>query len=424
MSASARTIAAELLSAVLDERRTLDAALAANEGLDALSGRDRAFARAIVSATLRRLGGIDATLARFLLKPLPEDARLARALLRTGAAQMLAMAVAPHAVVSETVEAAGTRRETRGFAKLMNAVLRRVAELGPYALDAAPPEADLPDWLVARWRATYGEAAVRALAAALKTEPSLDLSVKMDAEGWAERLGGAALLGSTVRLAPGGPPLRERPGFEEGAWWVQDAAAGLPARLLAMQPGERVLDLCAAPGGKTLQLAAAGAAVTALDVSQDRLERVGENLARTGLEATLVAADARAWRPEAPFDAVLVDAPCTATGTLRRHPEAAWLRQPDWVPRFAALQGELVTAAAAMLKPGGRLVYAVCSLEPEEAESGVQAARAAGLTPDPIRPDELPGVPSVARPHGALRTLPHQIEGGWDGFFAARFVKA
>jgi len=425
LGVSARGAAVTLLHAVLEERRTLDAAMSHSESFAALDPRDRGFARAIASAALRRKGRLEAVLGRFLEKPLPEDAPHAQALLLSAAAQLLVLQSPAHAVVHETVAVAQSDRRTRGFAKLMNAVLRRVAEQGPALFAELPPEADLPDWLIARWRAALGVERAHAIAGSLGGEAPLDLSCREDAAGWAERLDGRLVLGSSVRLAEAAP-VQDLPGYAEGAWWVQDAAASLPARLLGAKPGERVLDACAAPGGKTLQLASAGGKVTALDRVEARLPRLRENLARTGLSAEILCADAATWTAPSAFDAVLLDAPCTATGTLRRHPEAAWLRTPEHIRRYAAEQARLLAACARMLRPGGRLVYAVCSLEPEEGEGVVAAAGGLGLAPEPIQPAELPGLPEAITPAGHVRTFPFHLpdEGGMDGFFIARFRKA
>ncbi|MDX2236490.1 MAG: transcription antitermination factor NusB [Hyphomonadaceae bacterium] len=417
---SPRRAAADLLSLVLDHGRTLDDALAQAQSFAALEGRDRAFARAIVSASLRRLGAIDAVLSRFLQKPLPETAHLARALARTAAAQLLVLGAPAHAVVSETVTLANADRKAAGFARLLNAVLRKVAAEGPGIAAALPPGADLPSWLFTRWRAAYGHAAAAAIARGLMAEPPLDVSVKADADLWAERLGAEVLPTGALRLPADAPPVPRLPGYAEGAWWVQDAAAALPALLLGDVAGADVLDLCAAPGGKTMQLAAASARVTALDSDADRLARLRENLDRTGLSATLVCADATQWAPGRTFDAVLLDAPCTATGTLRRHPDIAWLRRPTDIAKLAALQTRLLAAAARLTKPGGLCVYAVCSLEPEEGPGVVAAAlgsgawardaRAAGASP-----------PAFRTADGDLRTTPGAWpeRGGLDGFYAA-----
>jgi len=414
-----------VLSAVTDERLTLDDALIRTRSFATLDGRDRAFARAIASASLRRLGGIDAVLGRFLSKPLPETATLGRALLRTGAAQALVMGTPAHAVVSETVSLARADKKAAGFAGLINAVLRKTSGEGRAIFEALAPGSDLPGWLFGRWRAVYG-ADAEAIATALQGEPPLDLTAKTDAEAIAAALGGTAMLARSVRLPAGAHAVESLAGFNEGGWWVQDAAAALPARLLGDVRGMRVLDLCAAPGGKTMQLAAAGADVTALDIAAPRLGRLEENLKRTGLEAKLVCADALAWTAPAPFDAVLLDAPCTATGTLRRHPDVAWLRRPGDVRTLAALQEMLIAKAATFVRPGGRLVYAVCSLEPEEGPEIVAAAmRRGGWERAPIDAAELGGHTEFVTAEGDLRTLPSHLAecGGLDGFYAARLTR-
>jgi 16S rRNA (cytosine967-C5)-methyltransferase len=419
---NARVAAAELLIAVMDRGRALEDALEQTPSFNALEGRDRAFARALVTAGLRRLGGINAVLSRFLDRPLPDTAHHGRALLHIGATQLLVLGTPAHAAVGETVEAANSLREARGFAKLMNAVLRKVATHGPEMLASLPPGADLPPWLYTRWRAAYGETAPR-IAQALLQEPPLDISVKDDAAAWAKRLGGALTPTGSVRLAEHAP-VEDLPGFDDGAWWVQDAAAALPARLLGDVRGKRVLDLCAAPGGKTLQLAAAGAHVTAVDKSDARLNRLRENLARTKLHAEVIAADALEYRAE-PFDVVLLDAPCTSTGTLRRHPDVAWLRRPTDVRALAELQTKLVAAAAKLLRPGAPLLYAVCSLEPEEGEGVVADALKNGWRREPLKPGDVPGADEFITAAGDLRTLPAYWPdiGGLDGFYAARLVR-
>jgi 16S rRNA (cytosine967-C5)-methyltransferase len=423
VSGGARQAGAALVSAVTDRGRNLEGAMAETASFVALEGRDRAFARAIASATLRRLGGIDALIGALLERPLADSAVIPRALLRTGAAQMLALDLPAHAVVSETVNLAKASRSARGFAGLINAVLRRIDREGRGVFAAQAEGLDLPAWLFARWRAAYGEAAL-AIAAGLKTEPPLDLVAKSDPSGWAERLGGLVTPAGTIRLAEPGP-IAALPGYDEGAWWVQDAAAALPVRLAGDVAGLRVADLCAAPGGKTMQLAARGAAVTALDVDAQRLARLHDNLARAGLNAEIHCTDARTWRPDQPFDVVLLDAPCTATGALRRHPDAAWLRRPTDIPALAAIQAGLIDAAVAMLAPGGRLIYAVCSLEPEEGPGAVEAALARSpLEREPISPDELAD-PAFRTSEGDLRTHPGYWPeiGGLDGFFAARLKR-
>ncbi len=422
---SARLAAAELIIAVLDHGRRLEDALDQTLSFTALEGRDRGFARALATASLRRLGGIDAVLTHFLQRPLPDTAWHGRALLRIGVAQMLVLRTPAHAAVGETVATANALREARGFAKLINAVLRRVSREGAEIFAALPAGADLPGWLFTRWRATYGEGA-DAIARALLSEPPLDVSVKDDAAGWAEKLGGMVTPTASVRLSlpSRGGGLEQLPGFADGAWWVQDSAAALPAHLLGDVRGKNVLDLCAAPGGKSLQLAAAGARVTAVDKSMERLARLRENLARTKLSAEIVCADALEFRADQPFDAVLLDAPCTSTGTLRRHPDVAWLRRPNDVRALAALQMQLIAAAASLLKPGGELVYVACSLEPEEGPSVVAHALQQGWRRAPLARGEIPGGDEFITPDGDLRTLPSHWPaiGGLDGFYAARVV--
>lgn len=404
---SPRRAAAVLVAEVLENGRALDDALADTRSFTVLEGRDRGFARAIASTTLRRLGGIDDVLRSFLEKPLEQAAPLARAILRTGAAQLLAMGTPPHAVVSESVELARSARSTAALAGLMNAVLRRVAAEGSPVFAAHPPGRDLPDWIFARWRAAFGDAIATDIAAALRSEPPLDLTVKGDADGWAARLGGVAINARTVRLHDSGD-VATLQGFEDGAWWVQDAAAASPVPMLGDMGGLSALDMCAAPGGKTLQLAAAGARVTAVDLSADRLSRVLQNLQRTRLDAEIAAADVRTWDAgERVFDVVLLDAPCSATGTFRRHPDAAWLRRPTDIPHLAELQLSLLERAIALTAPGGRILYVVCSLEPEEGEGLV--ARALKAWGDAIDAEGAP-----------LRTTPADLpgQGGMDGFFA------
>jgi 16S rRNA (cytosine967-C5)-methyltransferase len=343
--------------------------------------------------------------------------------LHIGATQLLVLGTAAHAAVGETVEAANQLPQARGFAKLMNAVLRRVSREGAEIMASLPPGADLPPWLYTRWRATYGDAAPR-IAEALLNEAPLDISVKSDADEWAHLLFGVVTPTGSIRLTDHAP-IDSLAGFNDGAWWVQDAAAALPARLLGDVRGLRVLDLCAAPGGKTLQLAAAGANVTAVDKSDARLKRLRENLARTKLKAEVICADALKFSAE-PFDAILLDAPCTSTGTLRRHPDAAWLRRPTDVRQLAELQSALVAACAKLLKPGAPLIYAVCSLEPEEGQGVVADALKNGWRRKPLSADIIPGAESFITKDGDLRTHPgHWPEiGGLDGFYAARLVRA
>jgi 16S rRNA (cytosine967-C5)-methyltransferase len=423
--ASARSLALDVLEAVLGpERRRLEEAFAEHPALGQLAPRDRHLARLLVATVLRRMGELDALAAPFL-RFTPEPPRL-RHILRLGIAQLAILGTPPHAAVHTTVELA--RHGHEKAVPMINAVLRRLAG---HAAERLPeldgPRLDTPDWLWRSWVAAYGEATARAIAEVHCREPPLDLVVRDDPAEAAARLDAEPLWRDVVRRSTGGV-IEELPGYDRGTFWVQDVAASLPARLLGAVRDRPVLDLCAAPGGKTLQLAAAGARVTAVDLSAARLERLRANLARTGLVADIVEADATSWRPPVPAPLVLLDAPCTATGTIRRHPDIAHHKRPKDVAHMVELQDRLLDAATAMLAPGGRLVYAVCSLQPEEGEPRVQAllARTPGLRRDPIRPEELAGLPLAPDTSGSVRTLPcHWAErGGMDGFFIARLARA
>ena len=399
----ARKSALRLLDAVLRRGETLD--VAAHGALQALRGAaDKALARALAAEALRWLTDLDALIDSATRQPLPEDAK-ARAVLQLMLAGWLRLDTPPHAVI-----ATGLPLLSGGPRRLAHGVFSTLVKQGA-SLPAAPT---LPPEVSARWG---GRAA--AIAAGLALPPPLDLTLR-DPAGtaeWAERLGGVSLLPGHVRL-PRGTAVENLDGYDEGAWWVQDLAASLPARLLGEGQGRRALDLCAAPGGKTLQLAARGWQVTALDMSAKRLERMGQNLKRTSLGAKTVVADALAWESEERFGAVLLDAPCTATGTCRRHPDVLHRIGPRQIAEMAELQAAMLERAARLLAPGGRLVYAVCSLEREEGED--QAARVA-LTPDPVGAEEIPGF--APTPEGWLRTDPAMLAeaGGIDGFFIARW---
>jgi 16S rRNA (cytosine967-C5)-methyltransferase len=417
---SARLIALDVLDRVLGDARPLDETFAGHPRLPLLEARDRAFARMLVTTALRRLGQIDALLDEFM-RARPKAIRVHN-MLRLGAAQLLFLDTPAHAAVAETVTlASGAHGYARG---MINAVLRRIAREGKAHLagqDAA--RLNTPDWLLRSWRTAYGEPVARAVAQANLAEPPLDLSVKSDPEGWAARLGGEHLSGNTVRRSAGGA-IEDLPGYDAGAWWVQDAAAALPARLLGEVHGRTVIDLCAAPGGKTAQLAAAGADVIAVELSDRRAPRLRSNLQRLQLDARIEVADALAWRPPRPVGHVLLDAPCTATGTIRRHPDIAWHKTPADVTRMAELQARLLEAAVAMLEPGGVLVYASCSLQPEEGTQAIERALATGLPVArlPVQPGDLDGLPVDLSDHGDVRTLPCHLagRGGLDGFFIAR----
>ena len=405
-----REIAFELLSGVLDRRRTLDDGL---ERAGAAEPRDRAAAHRLAAAVLRRLGSLDAVLEPLLSRAPPDGVRH---ILRLGAAALLLLDTPAHAAVGTAVDLT-RRRKLAPFAGLVNAVLRRVAAEGAAALaELDGPRLDTPPWLWASWGAE-----ARAIAEAHEEEAPLDLTV---APGVEALEGGALLPTGSVRFAAG-TRVGELAGFDEGRFWVQDAAAALPARLLAARPGELVADLCAAPGGKTAQLAAAGAEVFAVERDPVRIRRLHENLSRLGLTVDVAQADVLEWRPPALLDAVLLDAPCSATGTIRRHPDVQRLRRPRDVAELAAAQNRMLAAAAAMLRPGGRLLYAVCSLQPEEGAARVADPERFGLRLEPFTAAELAMFPEARTAEGYLRTHPGlwRDRGGVDGFFAARLVK-
>jgi len=426
-----RDEAVRLIAAVLMQGRALDDALAeAAASRVALEPRDRAFARLIATTVLRRLGELDVALATFITKPLPEKQGALRPILLAATAQLMALDTPPHAAISLAVEQCRADREARRFDRLANAVLRRVAEQGRAilsGLDAA--RVNVPDWMLRRWVAEYGEPLALEIAAASLVEAPLDLSVKADPVAWAEKLGGAVLGSGTVRMAAPGR-VDALPGFAEGAWWVQDVAAALPARLLGDVAGLTVADLCAAPGGKTAELAAAGARVIAVDQSIERLRRLSENMLRLGLRdrVDIVADDAATWQTPSPLDAVLLDSPCTATGTIRRRPDILRLKRPEDLPALAALQAQLLDHAAGLVRPGGLIVYCVCSLEPEEGRDQVAALlhRRPDLVREPVRAGEWGIDAAWITPEGDMRTLPchlpHGSPGmsGMDGFYAAR----
>jgi 16S rRNA (cytosine967-C5)-methyltransferase len=432
---AARRIAADILDGVLHKHRTLDEQLdgpAAHPGLKALADRDRALMRRLVATILRRLGTLGHVLSRLLDRGVPTDAPRAQSALLIGAAQILWMDVPDHAAVDLSVRLVQADRRAAKYAGLVNAVLRRCAREGQALLDEVKDQAlDVPPWLLARWSAHYGEATAKDIVAAIGHEPPLDLTVKSDGEQWASRLHGEVLPTGTVRTPLHGS-VTMLPGFNEGQWWVQDAAAALPVRLFGDLTGRTVVDLCAAPGGKTAQLVQAGAQVTALDRSPARVARLRGNLARLSFEAESLAADACEWATDKSFDGVLIDAPCTSTGTVRRHPDVAWLKQESDIAALAVQQARLIRRGLALLKPGGTLVYCTCSLEPEEGEQVVASLLAdeSGVRRQPVDPAELAGLTELVTPEGDVRTLPSHLPhtdpafGGLDGFYAARLIKS
>lgn len=426
-----RLAAVAALSDVVVNGRGLDEALAAaaqHPRFTAFDLRDKALARSIVIVSLRRLGTLRRFLGRLLDKGLPKKSGQLEWILVVTAAQILFLDIPDHAAVNACVQAVRLDPASQPFAALANAVARNVAR-GRDDPDSQDPFIDTPGWLAARWRKTYGDATAAAIAAANRGEVPLDVTVRSDPQTWAQRLDGDVLATGSVRLRTHAP-VPELPGYADGQWWVQDAAAALPAQLLKAEAGERVVDLCAAPGGKTAQLCATGAVVTAVDRSAERLKRFAVNMERLGFSAETEVADVTAYTAQ-PFDAVLLDAPCSATGTMRRHPDVGWIKRASDIPVLAALQSRMLDRAAALLRPGGRLVYCTCSIEPEEGEAQITALlrRNPDLARSPVLLAEVSGLAESLTPLGELRTLPSHPARldppivGLDGFYAARLVR-
>lgn len=420
-----RGVALDLLFNVLAKRVPFDDAWDASRPLRALEPRDRAFVRMLVATTLRRLGQIDAAIQGSLNKQGQQLKAVVQDILRLGAAQLLFLGTPAHAAVDTAVELAVARKQ-HPYKGLINAVLRRLdRERVSILAEQDAGRLNTPDWLWLSWRKAYGTAVTRAIVETQLGEAPLDITVKGDAAAWAERLEATILPTGSLRRAAGGQ-VTELSGFDEGGWWVQDAAAAIPARLFGDLSGRDAIDLCAAPGGKTAQLAASGARVIAVDRSEKRLVRLSENMARLGLAAqvTTVAADATEWRPEAPVDAVLLDAPCSATGTIRRHPDVARLKSEEDVEKLGRIQSRLLYRAVDMLKPGGTLVYCTCSLQPEEGENQITNLlyRRPEMQVVPVTADEVGGLSELITAEGYVRCTPGHLAdaGGMDGFFAAR----
>jgi 16S rRNA (cytosine967-C5)-methyltransferase len=428
---AARRVAAELLEGVLRRNRPLDEQIEdAQPRLAALPERDRALTRALAASVLRRLGTLRHLLGLFLERGAPADVPRVETALLLGAAQILLLDVPDHAAVDLSVRLVRADRRAAHYAGLVNAVLRRIAQHGAARLrDVDTIALDTPSWLLARWTKAYGTEMARALAQANGCEAALDLTVKQDPNHWAGVLGGRVLPTGTVRVIAHGPVV-QLPGFADGAWWVQDAAAALPAHLLGDVRDKTIADLCAAPGGKTAQLAQAGARVVAVDRTESRLVRLRQNLARLNLAAETVVADATQWQA-GPFDAVLVDAPCSSTGTIRRHPDIPWVKREGDIAELTTLQRSLLARAIEMVKPGGLLVYCTCSLEPEECEAIVTdlLARDSRLRRRPVSAAEVGGRGELLTANGDLRTLPCHLPdatpqlSGMDGFYAARLER-
>lgn len=411
----ARALARNLLHDTIDRGRPLPEGSLGN-----LAPADEAFARRLARTAIRRVGDIDHLVAQLMERPLPESSSRTRNALRIGVCELEFMETADHAATDEAVRLADPRHTG-----LVNAVLRNLVRRRDSLDRQAAPGTNLPSWLYRSWVKAHGADRAAAIADALRAEPPLDLTCPKDAATWAERTGGQMLPPATIRLAGGA--VTALPGYDDGAWWVQDRAASLPATLLGDVAGLEVADLCAAPGGKTAQLAAAGARVTALDRSAKRLERLSENLARLGLAAETVVADAASWEPGRKFDAVLLDAPCSATGTLRRHPDVAWTKKPEDIRSLSGVQRGIITAAARHVDDAGHLVYCVCSIQPQEGLEVIAEFLAGhpNWRIDPVRRDELPGLEKAIGRDGLVLTTPDtdRAHGGLDGFFIARLTR-
>ena len=407
--------------------RTLDQAFEDCRSFGALEGPDRGLAHALAAAVMRRRGTLDHVIGAYIDRPIPKRSARATDVLRLAAAQSLFLKTPDHAVVSTAVALVQEYRETGGYAGLVNAVARKIAAAGAKAIEDLPDRIDTPGWMWRGWERNFGPETARAIARAHWKEAPLDLTPRepANASAIAQATNGFVLPTGSVR-APAGSKVTRLDGYDDGLWWVQDAAAALPAKFLGDVNGKRVYDLCAAPGGKTMQLAAAGAHVVAVDTEGARLKLIADNLARTKLSAETVKADALDWTPGDLADAILLDAPCTATGTVRRHPDILWSKREEDVKSLAALQARLIDKALTLLKPGGLLVYCTCSLQPEEGEKQASAAlsRNDGLERLPIAAAEIGGLAALTR-DGDLRTHPAMLaaEGGMDGFFAVRFRK-
>ena len=430
-----RQAAAKILAAVVDKKTPLDGMLDPEHGHGQyllLDERDRGLVRAILRTALRFRGTITALLRDRLEKDLPPNASALQHILHVAAAQILFLDVPAHAAVDMAVSQAKADPRTARFAALVNGVLRALLRVEDTELPKTlARNLDAPPWFAERLRAAYGAEKAASIFERHRTEAPTDFSVKADPEAWAQKLGGIVLPTGSVRLQSLPAAVPDLPGFAEGAWWVQDAAASLPARLLGDLSGKRVADLCAAPGGKTAQLILAGAAVTAVDASRARLKRLAKNLARLGLSAKITEADILLWQPEEKFDAVLLDAPCSSTGTVRRHPDIPWTKTPDDIATLAALQRRLLDKAVTLVKPGGRVVFSNCSLDPAEGEHLLAAfpAETPGVVVDRIGAGEVPGIDAFLTAEGTLRTTPadlcleRQEISGLDGFFAARLTR-
>ncbi|MBH69061.1 MAG: MFS transporter [Rhodospirillaceae bacterium] len=420
-----RYAALELFTSIVVRKQTLEKAIGTFLGFDQLSERDKGFSRLIVVTTLRRLGQIDAIVNYCLIKELPKGAETVTNVIRLAAAEILFLGVDVYASVDSAVTIVKARRFYK-FQGLTNAVLRRLAREGEKLVGEFPEELNFPEWIVKAWIREYGKSEARRLVLSSLEEPALDISVKNNANVWAEKLDAKILVTGSLRRGFGGR-IEDMPGYKEGAWWVQDAGAAIPVLLFGNVKGLRVLDACAAPGGKTAQLAAAGADVTAVDRSPKRLKRLESNMIRLRLPVTCIQADLIDWEPEESFDAVLLDPPCTATGTIRRNPDLLIRKAINDTKKLVKLQDKLLSKVSRLVKPHGQLIFCTCSLQPEEGEQRISKFLAKNMKfkRNPVRPNEIGGMTELINKSGDLRTLPSQFSevGGIDGFFVARLSR-
>ncbi|OQP86135.1 MFS transporter [Rhizobium rhizosphaerae] len=428
---AARQAAARLFGAVIDKQTSLDGLLDPVTGSPIyrdLSDEDRGLVRAILTTSLRFLPRIEFLLNSLMKTPLPEGARALQHLLVTASAQILYLDVPDHSAVDLAVEQAQADPRNRRFAALVNAVLRRLSREKDSLLSQVEGRSTFPTWFDARLGEAYGPELARQIGESILSPAAIDLTVKDQAEDWAQRLDGRLLPTGSIRLRNVSGAITELPGYAEGAWWVQDAAAALPARLFGADlKGQRIVDLCAAPGGKTAQLILAGADVTALDQSANRLKRLQGNLDRLGLNAETRLTNMEQFTTETLFDAALLDAPCSSTGTIRRHPDVLWTKSPDEIDKLALVQERLLRHALTLVRPGGIVVFSNCSLDPREGENMVARLVEEGLAERvPLSPSDWPGLEDAVTPLGDMRTTPAMIApedgyaGGLDGFYAAR----
>ena len=424
-SHNTRIVSFDLINAVLKSRRPLDDVLEEFTSFNSLEPRERAFARNLTATTLRRLGQIDNLINHCLERALPRRAIAVRDVLRLGICQLLFLRTPAHATVDTTVTLLD-EINLGHYKKLVNAIMRRLSREGGKLTEKQDVEKlNTPEWLWKSWRKAYGKVACRRIAQAHLSEPPLDITAKENAEIWASNLGATLLSTGTLRLAKMAN-VRKLVGFDEGAWWVQDAAAALPVALLGNINGKHIIDLCAAPGGKTAQLISRGARVSSVERSAMRIQRLEENLARLNMSTKVFCHDASNWSPNEKADAVLLDAPCSSTGTIRRHPDIQHLKNSKDVRKLSNAQYRLLEAALTMVKPGGRIIFCTCSLQPEEGPQLIEKIlkEYSSIHLEDIRSDEIGGLDELIFGKGTIRCLPCHLpeQGGLDGFFIARLV--